>query len=129
MSAQKKGFTLIELLVTIAIIGILSVVGLISYSSVSRKSRDSRRAADIQAIQSALEVYRSNRASATYPASFSSSGFPSLFTTGSVPTDPKTHDPYNYDPEPNPCTDATCTRYSITYTTEEPVDTVVVHNP
>ncbi len=59
-SASKKGFTLIELLVVIAIIGVLSSVVLASLSSARVKARDSERLTVLKAVETAVELYRSN---------------------------------------------------------------------
>lgn len=53
----QRGFTLVELLTVIAIITILTTVVTVNLSSARRDARDTRRKADIQAIQSALELY------------------------------------------------------------------------
>lgn len=58
-SHSKKGFTLIELLVVIAIIGILSSVVLAALTAARNKANDSKRMTDINAIQTALEMYAS----------------------------------------------------------------------
>lgn len=84
--SKKNGFSLIELLVVITIIGILATIGMMSYRTANQKARDSRRQADIQAIQSALEVYRSQNDQ--YPGSIDDSVLGSYFTDGRVPTPP-----------------------------------------
>jgi prepilin-type N-terminal cleavage/methylation domain-containing protein len=57
MNKRSYGFTLIELLVVIAIISLLSSVVLASLKSVRVKARDARRAADMEQIKLALELY------------------------------------------------------------------------
>jgi prepilin-type N-terminal cleavage/methylation domain-containing protein len=57
---KQKGFTLIELLVVIAIIGLLSSVILVAVSSTRVKARDAKRAADMEQIYKALNMYFHN---------------------------------------------------------------------
>lgn len=86
---RNQGFTLIELLITIVIIAILMAIGMVVYGNVQRQARDSKRIGDINALADVLEsnydsstqTYRS--VSATY------------FSSGVVPTDPKTGDTNN----------------------------------
>jgi type II secretion system protein G len=65
--AHRRGFTLIELLVVIAIIGMLSSVLLASLNTARGKARDAQRAASIQQLRVALELYYSDYGQ--YPAS------------------------------------------------------------
>ncbi|MFH1430373.1 MAG: type II secretion system protein [Candidatus Uhrbacteria bacterium] len=58
---QRKGFTLIELLVVIAIIGLLATLAVIAVSSARVKARDARRVSDIKQIQSALDLYATDK--------------------------------------------------------------------
>lgn len=60
ISATGRGFTLIELLVVIAIIGIISGMVLTSVTSTRARARDAKRISDLQQIQTALELYRSD---------------------------------------------------------------------
>ncbi len=109
MSAQNKGFTtfmktergftLIELMVVISIIAILSMIGLTMYSSAQKASRDGKRRADIQAIQTALEEYRTDKG--YYPGAISDwvcssdpgsdwiPGLSSYLSNGIIPQDPQ----------------------------------------
>jgi prepilin-type N-terminal cleavage/methylation domain-containing protein len=66
-NSPQKGFTLIELLVVIAIIGILSSVVLASLNTAKNKANDAKRMTDLNAIQTALEMYASTYNS--YPVS------------------------------------------------------------
>lgn len=55
------GFTLIELLVVIAIIGLLSTIAVVALNSARSKGRDAKRVADVRQIQTALELYLSDK--------------------------------------------------------------------
>lgn len=76
---NKKGFTLIELLVVIAIIGLLSTLAVVALGSARTKSRDAKRLADLKQIQSALELYYTDKNA--YPITASSTP---LGATGTV---------------------------------------------
>lgn len=67
---NKKGFTLIELLVVIAIIGLLSTLAVVALGSARTKSRDAKRLSDLKQIQSALELYYTDKNA--YPTAASS---------------------------------------------------------
>lgn len=56
----KTGFTLIELLIVMAVIGILSTISLFALQGTREGARDARRKGDLEAIRSALELYRSD---------------------------------------------------------------------
>ena len=64
---DERGFTLIELLVVIVIIGLLTTLGVVNYLSARQRARDAQRKSNVQQIQSALELYRSDQHA--YPAS------------------------------------------------------------
>lgn len=53
----NKGFTLIELLVVISIIGLIASVVLVALNGAKTKARDTKRAADIDQIYKALNLY------------------------------------------------------------------------
>jgi prepilin-type N-terminal cleavage/methylation domain-containing protein len=57
---SKSGFTLVELLVVIAIIVILISASLIGLSGSRETARDAKRKTDLEAIRSALELYKSD---------------------------------------------------------------------
>jgi prepilin-type N-terminal cleavage/methylation domain-containing protein len=54
---QNKGFTLIELLIALTIIAILSGAALAALTGFRASARDTRRIADLQNMQSYLELY------------------------------------------------------------------------
>ena len=60
---KSKGFTLIELMIVVLIIGILSGVtlGVLNSSGIRQKAKDAQRVSDIKRIQTALELYFSDR--------------------------------------------------------------------
>lgn len=61
LKISVSGFTLIELLIVIAIIGILSAMLLTNFVGIRQRARDSQRKSDLRQIQSALELYRTDR--------------------------------------------------------------------
>jgi len=63
---KYAGFTLIELLVVISIIGILSTLAVVSLNNARAKARDAKRVSDIKQLQTALELYASDKNG--YPA-------------------------------------------------------------
>ncbi|KKU02963.1 MAG: hypothetical protein UX93_C0005G0040 [Microgenomates group bacterium GW2011_GWC1_47_20] len=92
MRVIKKGFTLVELLVVMAVVAVLAAMTLgRSVTGNLEKGRDGRRQTDLEAIRSALEIYRSDLG--TYPVGTGSLS-PTYITT--VPTDPKTNGGYAY---------------------------------
>lgn len=56
---DTKGFTLIEILVVLGLITVLVSVGLASYTNTNRQTRDSRRKTNLEMLNQALELYRS----------------------------------------------------------------------
>jgi len=142
---DKKGFTLIELLVVIAIIGLLSTLAVVSLNSARQKARDAKRVGDIKQIQTALELYFSDKNE--YPIDDGSDGYNlgkdvtclgsgGFGTAGSdecvapvfmglVPSDPDRDLNYNYISEQGGgnghCSDddtQICVTYSITFELE-----------
>ena len=67
---NQRGFTLVEMLVVVAIIAILASIFLVGLRGFRGSAYDSKRLADLQRIQSYLEIYyNKNRA---YPTSITS---------------------------------------------------------
>ena len=62
---KKKGFTLIELLVVVAIIGLLATLSIVALNTARAKARDAKRVGDVKQMQTALELYYSDKG--TYP--------------------------------------------------------------
>ena len=102
---NKKGFTLIELLIVVAIIGLLSTLAVVALGSARVKARDSKRLADLKQLQTALELYYTDKneypggsslaLGATGYACLDNTGFTTLALCsnpymGLVPTDPQT---------------------------------------
>jgi len=94
-NCKSKGFTLIELLVAMGIIGILSSFLLANFIGVRQRARDGVRKSDLRQIQSALELYRSDKA--MYPnslpecgSSLQDSSSPPVVYMQKIPCDPST---------------------------------------
>ena len=92
---NNSGFTLIEVLVAATIVGLLSTIGLTGFQAIGRSGRDALRKTDLEAIRSALEIYKSENGS--YPASSSCSASSVLVPNyiNTYPSDPKS-DSYKY---------------------------------
>jgi len=121
----KNGFSLIELLVVVGIMGVLAAVGLASYKTANMKSRDARRAADIQQVRSALEMYRSDNEE--YPVG---SNWPTLISTlgsylgGQTIVDPLNRNSYVYVYSSNDGS-----MYTLTYLSEIDGESKTFKNP
>lgn len=93
----KKGFTLIELLVVISIIGVLVSLSLFGIQNARKSSRDAKRKSDLEAIRSALEMYKADNGK--YPSTSSGMNLSSLSLgnyISSIPTDPLSGRNYTY---------------------------------
>lgn len=93
-----RGFTLIELFIVIAAIIILAVFLIPYLASGPAKSRDAQRKADLHDIRTALEAYRVDKDVFPTPATWTTdlTGGALPYFKGNLPTDPKTHQNYNY---------------------------------
>ena len=94
MRKTRKAFTLVELIIVMSIIAIFG--GMVMATSVTgnlQKGRDGRRQTDLEAIRSALEIYRSDNGK--YPLTGSLASLESGYIT-KVPTDPKVGYAYTY---------------------------------
>lgn len=65
--SRNRGFSLVELLIVISIIGFLATMGIVVYSGTMRDSRNARRRVELEKYRSALELFRSNQSSGSYP--------------------------------------------------------------
>ena len=98
---RPKGFSLIELLVVIAIIGLLSTMAVVSLNSARTKARDTRRQGDIKALQTAIELYKTNNTSGgdaapQAPANWAALGTTLASTITTIPMDPNNSGNYAY---------------------------------
>lgn len=96
---KPKGFSLIELLVVIAIIGLLSTMAVVSLNNARQKARDARRQGDLKSLQTAIEMYKTNQASADVPpvaADWAALGTALAGLLTSAPIDPINTAPYGY---------------------------------
>lgn len=105
ISNFKLGFTLFELLLSISIMGILIgvIIFLVDPGFQFKKARDSQRKSDLRTIQSALELYRSDKGSYPDQDPLTSNNLPANCNSGvsfgnsncstiylqRIPTDPK----------------------------------------
>ncbi|TSC56728.1 MAG: hypothetical protein G01um101418_612 [Parcubacteria group bacterium Gr01-1014_18] len=61
MKVNQKGFTLVELLVVVSIIGLLSTLAIVALGSARVKARDAKRVSDIRQLQTAVELFYSDK--------------------------------------------------------------------
>lgn len=83
---RKKGFTLIEILVVVVIIGILATFVMINVLESKRKARDAKRLNDLDAVKTALGLYKSDFDQYPYDQSASGHDFFSVWDTRHAPT-------------------------------------------
>jgi len=104
MKNKNTGFTLIELLVTMGVIAILVSLSIFALQAARESARDAKRKADLEAMRSALELYRAD--CGQYPTASGNQVPNPLRGTGSVcggntymeevPTDPQSGNIYRY---------------------------------
>ncbi len=114
---KNQGFTLIELLVVIAIIGILSTLAAVALGSARVRARDARRLSDLKQLQTALELYYTDkngypavRIGDSAPVNLGTGNYKCLNSSGwnpsgcsdpymgQVPADPSENTYYTYTP-------------------------------
>lgn len=107
----SKGFSLVELLIVMVIIAILSALSIFALQGARESGRDAQRKADIEAIRSALEIYKADCNS--YPASLPVSGSltascpnPATYLE-EIPSDPISGRTYSYNSSGTPATSYT----------------------
>jgi prepilin-type N-terminal cleavage/methylation domain-containing protein len=61
LKQRNKGFTIVELLIVIVVIGILALLVVTTYSGIQQKARNSKRQTDVQAIQTQIEAFYSQK--------------------------------------------------------------------
>jgi len=126
----KAGFTLVELMTVVAIIGILAAISVFALAGSRESARDARRKADLQAVASALELFKADCNYYLRTSSFPSAG--SALTGSSctpsnsnryieaIPTDPRPGLNFVYRALPSGCTN--CTRFQYWAYLEEAPD-------
>ena len=106
-NSTRKAFTMIELLVVMAIIAILASMSIFALQGARESRRDATRKANLEAIRSALELYRAD--CGQYPTSLPSAGSPltgscpnTITYLDSMPGDPIAGNDYAYSPSGSP---------------------------
>lgn len=102
---KKNGFTMIELLIGLTLVGFLSTTGIYGYQTSQTRARDAQRKGDLQDIKVAFEDYYNDKG--CYPPAdseyLSQCGQPFFTYLSEVPCDPRTGEPYLYQPLDNEC--------------------------
>lgn len=61
LKKRNQGFTIVELLIVIVVIGILALLVITTYSGIQQKARNNTRQANLNAIQTQLEIFYQNQ--------------------------------------------------------------------
>lgn len=120
---NQNAFTLIEVIVALGIFATIISMGVVSYRGYASSARDARRKVDVEEMRSALELYRSDQANASYPLASNLSNLVPTYIR-EIPVDPITDVEYSYTPLPDSpaCTNLAgnlCTSYQITANLED----------
>lgn len=110
--SKRPAFTLIEFMVAMTLVATISGIAAASFVGTQKTGRDGRRKADLEAIRSALEIYRSDNG--TYLAGASLTSLAPNYIVA-VPTDPSAGRLYGYVPAPAACNGVAvkCTSYTL----------------
>ena len=98
--SHQLGFTMIELLVVATIIIILTTIGLASFQQASKNARNGKRKADIEAVRSALVLFRTD--TGAYPIASGVGAWTTMmtaianYTSNDTVDDPKNTGVYVY---------------------------------
>jgi len=65
---NRRGFTLVELLIVIVILGILAAIVIARFGGATRDSKEANLKGNLRTIRSALESYKANSRSNSYPS-------------------------------------------------------------
>lgn len=135
-ASWRNGFTLIELLVAISIISILTALLTANFIGARQRGRDGQRKANLYQLQSALELYRSDKGE--YPTTTSLSACGGSLTSDvdvvymqKIPCDPTTSQAYAYTASPANCDNVTtnCTSYTLFACLENEADSEIDTDP
>jgi prepilin-type N-terminal cleavage/methylation domain-containing protein len=77
----QKGFTMIELLVVISIIGVLTTLAIANFTGGQQRARDTSRKNDLRIVRDALETYKLDQTTGTYPTPAATNTWTTLMTT------------------------------------------------
>lgn len=87
---RNNGFTLVEIVIAVALIAIFVTLPSLTYANYLKKGRDTKRKADLNSVQSALEMYRNNNG--VYPEDLEELLGPPAYIQN-IPEDPKKGQP------------------------------------